>query len=256
MPNQLYIFEKRPIARKIFVECLFERLSKKKLSMKIIGKWYPNAILPNIVALERAGYLKFHKTGVSLERKIGTYESVFKPFYEYVKKKHNVTFTERERVFLEYYFRIVLTRNMFDSQHPLEIMESKLIGFSFLKYSIRSIIESQPLIMELDVVSEEILKYFGELIENNDMDGFKNYVERTFGFIKTDEVKTKKDFYEIFLFTYMAESLPNLLDKIRGFAQPEHETLMREIEKREKEIGILKKKLNGVKKGKVASRNK
>lgn len=271
MSSRLYIFERSPVAKRIYLECLFKPLSKKELSNRIFHKWYPNAIVRNIDKLEHLGYVKFYRKGVGVflakikvkgeyvrkAKKRGGYQSTFRPFYDYMKKKHGVAFTSHEKTFLEYFFKIVLTRDMFDSQNLLEVMESRLVGLPSRKYTLEDIVGSQPLIIQdTDFVTKEIILYFENLVKKNDTESFKGYVEKTFGFKRTVEVRTKQDFYEIFLFNYATHSLPNLIKKIKRFSQPVIKRLERKIETIEEEKKKLIKELNDVKRGKTISRNK
>jgi len=94
--NSLYIFQKYPLTETIYRVCLSNQLSKKEISIKIYGKWIPNAIIPNIKRLEKTNYIEFVKPDkvIRIKRR-GKFRSTLQPFLEYAESK-GVKFSKEE----------------------------------------------------------------------------------------------------------------------------------------------------------------
>jgi hypothetical protein len=99
MKKKLDILDNK-VARKIFLLCLKESLSKKEISNRLYGGWWPNAVLKNISELQKVGYLKFNRTGAGLVRRRVKCYSTQKPFVEFLKSK-GVYLSEEEENYIK-----------------------------------------------------------------------------------------------------------------------------------------------------------
>ncbi len=87
------------ISRRIYNLCLKEGLTKKEISNRLYGKWLPNAILPKINELSKAGYIEFRELGKNIQRKRGKYHSTMIPVLESMKTL--TKWSKEEKTFLE-----------------------------------------------------------------------------------------------------------------------------------------------------------
>jgi len=96
MKSKLDILDNKG-ARNIYLLCLKEGLSKKEISHRLYGGWWPNAVLTNIAELEKVCYLKFTRTGAGLVRRRIKCHSTHKPFIEFLQSKEIHLSPEEEK---------------------------------------------------------------------------------------------------------------------------------------------------------------